>query len=81
MRMYRQEQQPAPLHVELTWLTSASAEQPATEIQPPAATAQELFPFDPNQLPLETWQALGLTRRQAESVHKFEAAGGSFAKP
>lgn len=47
----------------------------------PAATAQELFPFDPNQLPLETWQALGLTRRQAESVHKFEAAGGSFAKP
>lgn len=81
VRMYRLEQQPAPLQVELTWLTVASAAQPATEVHPPAATATELFPFDPNHLPLDSWQALGLTRRQAESVHKFEAAGGSFAKP
>ena len=81
VRMYRQEQQPAPLHVELTWLTVASATPPASEAQSPATEAPELFPFDPNHLPLETWQALGLTRRQAESVHKFEAAGGSFAKP
>ena len=80
VRMYRQGQQPAPLEVELTWLTVASAGQQASEVQSVATPARELFPFDPNHLPIETWQALGLTRRQAESIHKFEAAGGSFTK-
>lgn len=80
VRMYRQGRQPAPLEVELTWLTVASAAQQASEVQSVATPARELFPFDPNHLPIETWQALGLTRRQAESIHKFEAAGGSFAK-
>ena len=37
-----------------------------------------LFEFDPNKLPLEQWVALGLSERQAASIHRYEAKGGQF---
>ena len=37
-----------------------------------------LFKFDPNKLPLEQWVALGLSERQAASIHRYEAKGGQF---
>lgn len=37
-----------------------------------------LFHFDPNDLPVEQWVSLGLSERQAEVIHKFEARGGRF---
>lgn len=37
-----------------------------------------LFDFDPNNLPVEQWVALGLSERQAASIHRFEAKGGRF---
>ncbi len=37
-----------------------------------------LFHFDPNALPTEQWVQLGLSERQAEAIHKFEARGGRF---
>lgn len=42
------------------------------------AHASQLFLFNPNSLPVESWMRLGLSRKQAESVHRYEAAGGSF---
>ncbi len=38
------------------------------------------FPFDPNKLPEEKWLELGLTRKQAERILKYEAKGGKFYK-
>lgn len=44
-----------------------------------AATQElQLFKFDPNGLPSEQWMALGLSERQAASIHRFEARGGKF---
>lgn len=43
-----------------------------------ASPAAQLFPFDPNDLPLEQWVALGLSERQAGALHRYEAAGGRF---
>ena len=40
--------------------------------------SSELFFFDPNHLPMESWRKLGLSERQVVSVYKFEAAGGHF---
>lgn len=37
-----------------------------------------LFHFDPNGLPVEQWMELGLTGRQAEAIHRYEARGGRF---
>jgi DNA uptake protein ComE-like DNA-binding protein len=37
-----------------------------------------LFHFDPNDLPVEQWVLLGLSERQADAIHKFEARGGRF---
>ena len=42
------------------------------------ADAIELITFDPNQLPLERWMELGLSRKQAEVIHRYEAKGGRF---
>ncbi len=39
---------------------------------------QRLFHFDPNNLLVEQWVLLGLSERQAEVIHKFEARGGRF---
>jgi competence ComEA-like helix-hairpin-helix protein len=38
----------------------------------------EPFEFDPNGLPVEQWTKLGLTRKQAESIKRYEASGGHF---
>lgn len=42
------------------------------------APPRRLFAFDPNHLPTEQWLALGLTERQADVIHRFEARGGRF---
>lgn len=42
------------------------------------AAPRMLFAFDPNRLPTEQWLALGLTERQADVMHRFEARGGRF---
>lgn len=38
----------------------------------------ELFNFNPNDLPIEDWVALGLSRQQAEVIKNYEAKGGIF---
>lgn len=37
-----------------------------------------LFPFDPNGLPLEQWVELGLSKKQAAVIHRYEERGGQF---
>ncbi|MBP9079592.1 MAG: helix-hairpin-helix domain-containing protein [Flavobacteriales bacterium] len=49
--------------------------------EPPGKANEEdlqLFRFDPNGLPLEQWVLLGLSERQAASIHRYEARGGKF---
>ena len=41
----------------------------------------ERFKFNPNNLPVADWMRLGLSKKQALAIHKYEAAGGSFRKP
>lgn len=43
-----------------------------------AMAPERVFPFDPNHLSIDRWQALGLTQRQAEAIHHFEEKGGHF---
>lgn len=38
------------------------------------------FTFDPNNLPGETWKALGLNDKQIETIKNFEKSGGTFKK-
>ena len=38
----------------------------------------QLFDFNPNDLPIETWQKLGLSQKQAETIKNYEVKGGSF---
>lgn len=38
----------------------------------------QLFQFNPNGLPVDQWVLLGLSERQAEAIHKYEARGGRF---
>lgn len=56
--------------------------QDTTDQRPPPAerTLEDLhlFNFDPNKLPVEQWVLLGLTERQAASIHRYEARGGRF---
>lgn len=40
-----------------------------------------LFKFDPNSASLNEWVALGLSRKQAESIAKYTAKGGKFRRP
>lgn len=37
-----------------------------------------LFHFNPNGLPVKEWCKLGLSEKQAKSIKKYEAAGGTF---
>ena len=37
--------------------------------------------FDPNNLPAERWQELGLTAQQAGTIKNYTAKGGKFYKP
>lgn len=36
------------------------------------------FPFNPNNLPAELWQKMGLTDKQIKSIKNFESKGGKF---
>ncbi len=36
------------------------------------------FAFDPNELPTEQWVMLGLSEKQADAIHRYEAHGGKF---
>lgn len=42
---------------------------------------KRLFKFDPNQIDLSQWQALGLSARQAQSIINYRNKGGKFYKP
>lgn len=44
------------------------------------AEAPTLFEFDPNDLPVDDWIKLGLTQKQAKSIHNYEGKGGQFRK-
>lgn len=37
-----------------------------------------LFPFDPNNLPIEKWSALGFSEKQVQVIKNYEAKGGRF---
>lgn len=65
--------------LQLAWL-KWEAEQPDSlrRYSPRAARPVSLFAFDPNGLRTEKWVALGLTPRQAEAIHRYEASGGRF---
>ena len=38
------------------------------------------FPFNPNNLPVEKWQALGLNEKQIKIIKNYETKGGKFYK-
>ncbi|MBD1425994.1 helix-hairpin-helix domain-containing protein [Sphingobacterium arenae] len=39
---------------------------------------ESLFPFDPNNLPVEKWKMLGFTEKQIQVIKNYELKGGSF---
>ena len=41
----------------------------------------ELFQFDPNSLPVEGWQRLGLSEKTSKTINKYRSKGGKFYKP
>lgn len=41
----------------------------------------KLFPFDPNSLPKDSFQLLGLSPKLSERIVKYRNAGGKFKKP
>jgi competence protein ComEA len=41
----------------------------------------QLFQFDPNLLPAEGWQRLGLSERTSKTIEKYRSKGGKFYKP
>lgn len=45
---------------------------------PDTTPTVELFEFDPNNLPREQWQQLGLSNEQIDMIYKYESKGGSF---
>jgi competence ComEA-like helix-hairpin-helix protein len=44
-------------------------------------TNGELFQFDPNTLPVEGWQKLGLSEKTSRTIDKYRSKGGKFYKP
>ncbi|MBO9682375.1 MAG: helix-hairpin-helix domain-containing protein [Flavisolibacter sp.] len=44
-------------------------------------TGGELFQFDPNTLPVEGWQKLGLSEKTSRTIDKYRSKGGKFYKP
>ena len=41
-------------------------------------TAEELFPFDPNDLSEAKWKRLGFTEKQIQVIKNYESKGGQF---
>ncbi len=60
------------------WIEACKAARDTTWSQRAEKDRVALFPFDPNDLPLDQWTALGLSERQAAVIHKYEAGGGRF---
>ncbi len=61
------------------WVEARKAFRDSTNVAPFSRDRRlTLFPFDPNHLPIDQWVALGLSERQAEALHKYEAGGGRF---
>jgi competence protein ComEA len=44
-------------------------------------TEGALFQFDPNTLPVEGWQRLGLNEKTSKTIAKYRSKGGKFYKP
>lgn len=53
----------------------------STPRQPQGFTEGELFRFDPNTLPAEGWQKLGLNDKTARILINYRNKGGRFHKP
>jgi competence protein ComEA len=45
------------------------------------AAKKESFPFDPNTLPQEGWQRLGLAEKTARTIVNYRNKGGKFRRP
>jgi len=43
-------------------------------------TNSTLFPFNPNNLPIEQWKKLGMKDWQIKIIHNYESKGGKFRK-
>lgn len=63
--------------VEVVW-QSLHDTTPASINNPPAQRDIQLFAFNPNGLPVEQWVLLGLSEKQAEAIHRYEAHSGQF---
>lgn len=44
------------------------------------STAATLFKFDPNTIGVKEWMQLGFSEKQANSIEKYKAKGGTFSK-
>lgn len=60
---------------------SSTAPYYATSRQPQGFTEGELFRFDPNTLPAEGWQKLGLNDKTVRILINYRNKGGRFYKP
>jgi competence ComEA-like helix-hairpin-helix protein len=49
--------------------------------EPSAGTVTRVFPFDPNTLPEQGWQQLGISSKTAATIRNFLSKGGRFYKP
>ena len=48
------------------------------EFETPEKNEQELFNFDPNNLPTDQWEKLGLNKKLIHTIKNYEAKGGKF---
>jgi competence protein ComEA len=69
---------PVGLEAEVRVLDAWIAERDSLQRADSLGRQPQLFAFDPNGLPIEEWQRLGLSRKQAEAIHRYEEHGGSF---
>lgn len=75
--------------IQLSWVTReahliSEPNAPETEMTAPYAVPRKMerefvpFSFDPNNLPVEKWRALGFSEKQAQVIKNYEASGGRF---
>lgn len=50
------------------------------ETRPEKASKEHLFPFNPNDLPIEKWRSLGFSDKQIQVIKNYETKGGRFYK-
>ena len=59
-------------------------EEAINQYEPSATTGfskGELFQFDPNLLPAEGWEKLGLNQKTIKTINNYRSKGGKFYKP